>query len=46
MAGVFFVLLYTVPAAMVLYWTANNLWHLVRVGWSRLRRPKPAQPLS
>jgi len=46
MAGVFFVLLYTFPAAMVLYWTANNLWHLVRVGWSRLRRPTAAQPLS
>ncbi len=37
MAGVFFVLLYTFPAAMVLYWTANNVWHLLRVGWSRLR---------
>jgi len=46
MAGLFFVLLYTFPAAMVLYWTANNLWHLVRVGWGRLRKPKPAQPLS
>jgi len=31
MAAVFFVLLYTFPAAMVLYWTANNLWHLLRV---------------
>jgi YidC/Oxa1 family membrane protein insertase len=31
MAGVFFVLLYTFPAAMVLYWTANNFWHLIRV---------------
>jgi YidC/Oxa1 family membrane protein insertase len=37
MAGVFFVLLYTFPAAMVLYWTANNFWHLLRVGGSRLR---------
>lgn len=46
MAGVFFVLLYTFPAAMVLYWTANNLWHLVRVGWTRLRRPRAVQPLS
>ena len=44
MAGVFFVLLYTFPAAMVLYWTANNLWHLVRVGWSRLRRPRAVSP--
>ncbi len=40
MAGVFFVLLYTFPAAMVLYWTANNLWHLLRVGRERLRRPR------
>ena len=46
MAGVFFILLYTFPAAMVLYWTANNLWHLIRVGWSRLRRARKAQPLS
>ena len=46
MAGVFFVLLYPFPAAMVLYWTANNFWHLVRVGWNRLRRPRTAQPLS
>jgi YidC/Oxa1 family membrane protein insertase len=46
MAGVFFILLYTFPAAMVLYWTANNLWHLVRVGWIRWRRPRAAQPLS
>jgi membrane protein insertase Oxa1/YidC/SpoIIIJ len=37
MAGVFFVLLYTFPAAMVLYWTANNFWHLLRVGWSQAR---------
>ena len=31
MAGVFFVLLYTFPAGMVLYWTANNFWHLARI---------------
>jgi YidC/Oxa1 family membrane protein insertase len=37
MAILFFVLLYTFPAAMVLYWTANNFWHLLRVGWTRLR---------
>ncbi len=46
MAGVFFVLLYPFPAAMVLYWTANNLWHLVRVGWSRWLRPRATQLLS
>ncbi len=31
MAAVFFVLLYSFPAGMVLYWTSNNLWHLLRV---------------
>ncbi len=31
MAVVFFVLLYTFPAGMVLYWTANNFWHLTRI---------------
>jgi YidC/Oxa1 family membrane protein insertase len=30
MAGVFFLLFYTFPAGMVLYWTANNVWHLVK----------------
>ncbi len=35
MAGVFLLLLYTFPAGMVLYWTANNLWHLLRVLWGR-----------
>lgn len=38
MAGVFLLLLYTFPAGMVLYWTANNFWHLLRVLWDR--RPK------
>ena len=28
MAGGFFLLFYTFPAGMVLYWTANNVWHL------------------
>jgi YidC/Oxa1 family membrane protein insertase len=31
MAVVFFVSFYTFPAGMVLYWTANNLWHLLRI---------------
>ncbi len=35
MAGLFLLLLYTFPAGMVLYWTANNFWHLQRVMWSR-----------
>lgn len=32
MGALFFVLLYTFPAGMVLYWTTNNLLHLVRIG--------------
>lgn len=31
LAVLFLVLLYTFPAGMVLYWTANNLWHLLRI---------------
>jgi YidC/Oxa1 family membrane protein insertase len=31
MAAAFFVLLYAFPAGMVLYWTSNNLWHLLKV---------------
>lgn len=31
MAGAFFLLFYTFPAGMVLYWTANNVWHLLKV---------------
>ncbi|HXV40529.1 MAG TPA: membrane protein insertase YidC [Steroidobacteraceae bacterium] len=38
MAGVFLLLLYTFPAGMVLYWTANNFWHLLRVAWDRWGR--------
>jgi YidC/Oxa1 family membrane protein insertase len=38
MAALFFVLLYTFPAGMVLYWTANNALHLVKVLADRWRR--------
>lgn len=31
MAFAFFLLFYTFPAGMVLYWTANNVWHLAKV---------------
>ena len=31
MAGAFFVLLYTFPAGMVLYWTSSNLFHLIKI---------------
>lgn len=36
MAGGFFLLFYTFPAGMVLYWTANNAWHLLKVQAGRL----------
>lgn len=37
MGAVFFVLLYTFPAGMVLYWTTNNLLHLGKICWTRMR---------
>lgn len=36
MAGAFFVLFYTFPAGMVLYWTSSNFFHLVKVESGRL----------
>jgi YidC/Oxa1 family membrane protein insertase len=36
MAGAFFMLFYTFPAGMVLYWTANNVWHLVKLQVQRM----------
>jgi membrane protein insertase Oxa1/YidC/SpoIIIJ len=36
MGAVFFVLFYTFPAGMVLYWTASNLFHLLKVELGRL----------
>jgi len=38
MAGAFFLLFYTFPAGMVLYWTANNLFHLLKILPQRLIR--------
>jgi YidC/Oxa1 family membrane protein insertase len=38
MALAFFLLFYTFPAGMVLYWTANNLFHLLKILPARLRR--------
>lgn len=48
LAGLFLVLLYTFPAGMVLYWTANNLWHLLRivVGHGLAARRREAEPAS
>jgi YidC/Oxa1 family membrane protein insertase len=36
MAAAFFILFYTFPAGMVLYWTANNLFHLLKILPARL----------
>lgn len=36
MAAAFFALFYTFPAGMVLYWTTNNVLHLVKLLWRRL----------
>jgi len=44
LAGLFFVLLYTFPAGMVLYWTANNLWHLLRILVARSLATRAATP--
>ena len=38
MAGVFFLLFYTFPAGMVLYWTTNNVLHLMKVQFGRLQK--------
>ena len=43
MAGAFFLLFYTFPAGMVLYWTTNNVVHLIKITagdaiMTRLRR--------
>ncbi len=35
MASVFFLLFYTFPAGMVLYWTTNNVLHLLKIAWGR-----------
>jgi membrane protein insertase Oxa1/YidC/SpoIIIJ len=37
MAAAFFVLFYTFPAGMVLYWTTNNVLHLIKVLFGKLK---------
>jgi YidC/Oxa1 family membrane protein insertase len=37
MAGAFFLLFYTFPAGMVLYWTTNNVLHLLKILLGRVR---------
>ena len=41
MAGFFLVFLYNSPAALVFYWTLNNLFSLVKTLFYRLKNPKP-----
>lgn len=36
MSAAFFILFYTFPAGMVLYWTSSNLFHLIKVESGRL----------
>ncbi|MDG1462093.1 MAG: YidC/Oxa1 family membrane protein insertase, partial [Gammaproteobacteria bacterium] len=38
MSAAFFLLFYTFPAGMVLYWAANNLFHLLKILPTRLAR--------
>lgn len=42
MAGAFFLLFYTFPAGMVLYWTTNNVLHLLKIvpGQMWVRNPQ------
>jgi YidC/Oxa1 family membrane protein insertase len=44
MGALFFVLLYTFPAGMVLYWTTNNLLHLVKILFGRAVARGPGTP--
>jgi len=40
MAAIFMVLLYNSPSGMVLYWTGNNLFSLVKNGIQKTKQPK------
>ncbi len=42
MAGAFFLLFYTFPAGMVLYWTTNNVLHLLKILPRRLKGLAPS----
>ena len=44
MTAVFFLLFYTFPAGMVLYWTTNNVLHLLKILPGQLRRRAQAAP--
>ena len=40
MAGIFLILLYNSPAALVFYWTLNNLFSLVKNLFYKMKNPK------
>jgi membrane protein insertase Oxa1/YidC/SpoIIIJ len=40
MAAAFFLLFYTFPAAMVLYWTTNNVLHLAKIQLAGILRAR------
>ena len=44
MTLLFFVVFYTFPAGMVLYWTSTNAFELVSQELGRLRRRSPSAP--
>lgn len=46
LALAFFVLFYTFPSGMVLYWTTNNLISAVKGGFRRLRAPSDHEELG
>jgi YidC/Oxa1 family membrane protein insertase len=44
MAGIFLVLLYNSPAGLVLYWTSNNIYNLIKnIVQNRIRSKKPKE---
>jgi membrane protein insertase Oxa1/YidC/SpoIIIJ len=45
LAAAFFVLFYTFPAGMVLYWTTNNLISVGKGLWARFRPATPSAEL-
>ena len=40
LAGVFLVLLYKSPAGLVLYWTCNNIFSLIKNAFYKLKKPR------
>jgi YidC/Oxa1 family membrane protein insertase len=46
MALIFFVLLYASPAALVIYWTCNNIFSLIKNILYKLKNPKKILPVG